>query len=146
MSEPEYKAPDLLLVGESHIKAYRESDGEVGYIWNGVTTLLLTSTGRRTGEPRTSALIFGQDGEDCIVIASMGGAPQHPQWYLNVQSNPEAEVQVKGDRFPVIARTATAEEKPRLWQLMVDAWPNYDTYQSRTDRDIPVVVLSPQPR
>ena len=141
----EYKAPDLMLVGESHIKAYRDSDGEVGYLWNGVTTLLLTTTGRRTGEPRTSALIFGQDGEDRIVVASMGGAPTHPQWYLNVEANPHAEVQVKGDHVAVIARTATAEEKPRLWKLMVDAWPNYDTYQTRTDRDIPVVILSPAP-
>lgn len=141
----EYKAPDLMLIGESHIRAYRESDGEVGYIWNGVTTLLLTTTGRRTGEPRTSALIFGQDGEDRIVIASMGGAPMHPQWYLNLVANPEVEIQVKGDVIPAIARTATPQEKPRLWQLMVAAWPNYDTYQTRTERDIPVVVLSPRP-
>ncbi len=142
----EYKAPDLMLVGESHIKAYRDSDGEVGYLWNGVTILLLTSTGRRSGEPRTSALIFAQDGDDYLVVASMGGAPMHPQWYLNLQANAEAEVQIKGDHIPVIARTATADEKPRLWQLMVDAWPNYDTYQTRTERDIPVVVLSPRPQ
>lgn len=90
-------------------------------------------------------MIFAQDGDDCIVIASMDGAPQLPQWYLNLQAHPAAEIQVKGEHRAVIARTATAAEKPRLWQLMVDAWPSYDTYQSRTNGEIPVVVLSPQP-
>lgn len=145
MSEPNYTPPELTLVGESHIEAYRESDGEVGYIWNGVPTLLLTATGRRTGEPRTSALIFGEDGDDMLVVASMGGAPSHPLWYLNLEADPRAEVQVKADRMPVTSRTASPGEKPRLWRIMCDIWPNYDVYQSRTDRDIPVVVLSPVP-
>jgi deazaflavin-dependent oxidoreductase (nitroreductase family) len=143
MSESNYKQPDLLLLGEDHIRAYRESGGEVGYIWNGVPTLLLTATGRRTGQKRTSALIFGRDGDDYLVVASMGGAPSHPLWYLNLQANPEAAIQVKADTLPVIARTASADEKARLWKIVTDVWPNYDVYQSRTDRDIPVVVLSP---
>ncbi len=143
MSEDNYRAPDLALVGDEHIRRYRETDGEVGYLWNGVPALLLTTTGRRTGEPRTSALIFGRDGDDYLVVASMGGAPRHPQWYLNISAHPQAEVQVRADRRAVAGRTASAAEKPRLWRIMTDVWPNYDVYQSRTERAIPVVVLSP---
>jgi deazaflavin-dependent oxidoreductase (nitroreductase family) len=142
-NEPGYRAPDISLVGEEHIRRYRETNGEVGYLWNGAPTLLLTTTGRRSGEPRTSALIFGRDGDDHLVVASMGGAPQHPTWYLNLTANPAAEIQVRGDRFPVVAHTASDEEKPRLWRIVTEVWPNYDVYQSRTDRVIPVVVLSP---
>ena len=142
-NSPQYKAPDITLLGADHIAAYRESNGEVGYLWNGVPTLLLTTTGRRSGEQRTSALIFGTDGDDFLVVASMGGAPSHPQWYLNLQANPQAEIQVKADVIAVVARTASASEKPRLWDIVRGVWPNYDVYQSRTDRDIPVVVLSP---
>jgi deazaflavin-dependent oxidoreductase (nitroreductase family) len=144
VTEPKYVAPQLTLVGDDHIRAYRETDGEVGYIWNGVPTLLLTATGRRTGRALTSALIFGRDGDDYLVVASMGGAPQHPSWYRNLLAHPEAEIQVLAERIPVIARAASAAEKPRLWQIVVDLWPNYATYQTRTDRDIPVVVLSPR--
>lgn len=143
MSEPEYKQPDLALLGESHVSAYRESDGEVGYLWNGVPTLLLTTTGRRSGEARTTPLIFARDGDDYLVVASLGGAPQHPKWYLNLEADPRAEIQVKAEHLPVVARTATPEEKPRLWQIVRDLWPNYDVYQTRTDRIIPVVVLTP---
>lgn len=143
MSESNYTQPDLLLLGDDHIRAYRESGGEVGYIWNGVPTLLLTSTGRRTGQQRTSPLIFARDGDDYLVVASLAGAPKHPQWYLNLQANPQAEIQVKDQTLAVVAHTASADEKPRLWQIVSEVWPNYDVYQSRTDRDIPVVVLRP---
>ena len=143
MTEKNYTAPDLALVGENHIAAYRGTGGEIGYLWNGVPTLLLTVTGRRSGEARTSALIFARDGDDYLVVASMGGAPMHPKWYLNLQSQPAAEIQVRDKRMTVTARTATPEEKPRLWRLVTDVWPNYDVYQTRTERDIPVVVLSP---
>ena len=142
-NEPGYQPPDISLLGEEHIRRYRETDGEVGYLWNGAPTLLLTTTGRRTGEPRTSALIFGRDGDDYLVVASMGGAPQHPSWYLNLTANPAAEIQVRADRFPVVTCTASEEEKPRLWRIVTEVWPNYDVYQTRTDRVIPVVVLSP---
>jgi deazaflavin-dependent oxidoreductase (nitroreductase family) len=145
MPDSNYTAPDLLLLGEDHIRAYRETDGVTGYLWNGVPTLLLTTTGRRTGESRTSPLIFARSGDDYLVVASQGGAPKHPNWYHNLQDNPHAEIQVKADLIPVVARTASADEKPRLWQLVRDVWPNYDVYQSRTDRPIPVVVLSPRP-
>src|SRR5579872_6323545 len=101
MTEPTYQPPDLMLLGEEHVTRYRESDGEVGYLWNGATALLLTTTGRRSGELRTSPLIFARDGADYLVVASMGGAPQHPQWYLNITAEPDAEIQVRGDRIPV---------------------------------------------
>jgi len=144
MSEdPDYTPPDLTLVGETHVAAYRETGGETGYLWNGVPTLLLTVTGRQSGQARTSALIFGQDGDDFLVVASMGGAPMHPQWYKNLLATPSAEIQVKAEVTPVVARTATADEKPRLWEIMREFWPNYDTYQERTEREIPVVILSP---
>lgn len=143
MGESKYKAPDLALVGADHVKAYRDSDGAVGYLWNGVSTLLLTVTGRHSGQPRTSALIFGRDGTDYLVVASMGGAPTHPQWYRNLEALPQARVQVRDQEFAVRARTAAPGEKPRLWRIMTELWPNYDVYQSRTDRDIPVVVLTP---
>ena len=144
MSEPGYQQPDLNLVGAEHIRRYRETDGEVGYIWNGVPTLLLTTTGQRSGEPRTSALIFGRDGSDYLIVASQGGAPTHPNWYHNLRANPEAEIQVRSEHIPVVARTAAPDEKPRLWKIMTDAWPNYDVYQTRTDREIPLVVLTPR--
>ncbi len=145
MNKPEsnYTQPDLMLLGEDHIRAYRETGGEVGYIWNGAPTLLLTATGRRSGEKRTSALIFGRDADDYLIVASMGGAPNHPLWYLNLQANPQATIQVKAETLAVVARTASAAEKARLWKIVTDVWPNYDVYQSRTDRDIPVVVLAP---
>ncbi len=134
---------DYSLFGDEHVARYEETDGEVGYLWNGVPTLLLTTTGRRSGEPRTSALIFARDGDDYLVVASMGGAPTHPTWYLNLTANPAAEIQVLGERIPVTAHTASEDEKPRLWQIVTEVWPNYDAYQARTDRVIPVVVLSP---
>lgn len=139
----QYQQPDLSLIGDEHVAAYRDSDGEVGYWWNGVPTLLLTSTGRRTGQPRTSALIFGRNEDDYLLVASMGGAPKHPQWYLNLVAEPHAEIQVQAQQIAVVARTASPEEKPDLWAIMRGLWPNYDAYQERTERDIPLVILSP---
>ncbi len=124
-----------------HARRYLETNGEDGHIWQGVPTLLLTTTGRRTGEPYTTPLIYGTDGDRYLVVASRGGAPQHPQWYRNLLAHPEVAVQVKGERFRARARTASPEEKPALWQQMVSIWPAYDEYQARTSRDIPVVIL-----
>lgn len=143
MSESNYIAPDLTLRGDDHVRAYRETGGRVGYEWNGVPTLLLTVAGRRSGRPVTSALIFGRDGDDYLVVASKGGAPADPQWYRNLQADPAVEVQVRDRTFRAVARTAADDEKTRLWKIMTDVWPNYDAYQSRTDRAIPVVVLTP---
>lgn len=138
-----YVQADYSLIGKDHIARYLETQGEVGYLWNGVTTLLLTVTGRTSGEPRTSPLIFARDGDDYLVVASVGGGPAHPQWYLNLLADPHAEIQVKGERIPVVARTSTAKERSRLWEIVADQWPNYDQYQERTERVIPVVVLTP---
>jgi deazaflavin-dependent oxidoreductase (nitroreductase family) len=124
-----------------HARRYIETNGEDGHIWNGVPTLLLTTTGKRTGRPYTTPLIYGEDGGRYIVVASRGGAPAHPQWYRNLVAQPEVEVQVRADRFRARARTATAEEKPALWKLMTGIWPAYDEYQARTTRDIPVIIL-----
>ncbi|MFI1463996.1 nitroreductase family deazaflavin-dependent oxidoreductase [Nocardia carnea] len=143
MNEPGYRPPDLSLVGAPHVARYEETDGEVGYEWNGTHILLLTTTGRKTGRSRTSALIYGRDGADYLVVASAGGAAKHPAWYLNLRANPEAVIQVKAQRFRVTARTATTAERPRLWGLATEYWPNYDVYQTRTSRVIPLVVLSP---
>jgi deazaflavin-dependent oxidoreductase (nitroreductase family) len=136
-----YVPPDLTLFGEEHIRQYRATDGAVGYEWNGATCLLLTTTGRKSGQPRTQALIFSPSEDACVVVASHGGAPTHPSWYLNLVANPEVHVQVKGDRFAARARTAEGEERTKLWKLMTVNWPNYDEYIKRTDRVIPVVVL-----
>ena len=143
MSEANYVPTDLTLLGEDHVRAYRETGGDVGYIWNGVPTLLLTTRGRRTGTSRTTPLIFGRDGDGYLVVASMGGAPRHPSWYLNLEAHPEAEIEVRVRHLHVVAHTASDTEKPRLWKIMTDLWPNYDVYQARTDRVIPVVALTP---
>ena len=144
MTEPGYRKPDLDLVGAEHVRRYLETDGEVGYEWNGAHILLLTTTGRRTGRKRTSALIFGRVGEDYLVVASTGGMPKHPAWYLNLRADPNAEIQVKAERIPVVARTAEEPERSELWRIATGYWPNYDAYQARTERIIPVVVLSPR--
>jgi deazaflavin-dependent oxidoreductase (nitroreductase family) len=135
--------PDITLLNEEHVRRYRETNGEVGYLWNGVTALLLTTTGRRSGEPRTTPLIFARDGADYLVVASQGGAPVHPKWYGNLQTEPRAEIQMRAERLAVTARTASGAERERLWKVLTNVWPNYDLYQSRTERVIPVVVLSP---
>jgi deazaflavin-dependent oxidoreductase (nitroreductase family) len=126
-----------------HVRQYLETDGEQGHEWRpGVPTLLLTTVGRRTGQLRRTALIYGMSGPDHVVVASKGGAPSHPAWYLNLQANPRAEIQVGGERHRVVARTAQGEERSRLWDQMRAIWPDYEVYATRTDREIPVVVLT----
>jgi deazaflavin-dependent oxidoreductase (nitroreductase family) len=130
------------LFGEEHVRRYIETDGEEGYIWReGSTILLLTTTGRKSGKELTMPLIFGEDGGSQVLVASRGGAPEHPGWYLNLEANPEVGVQVKGDTFRARARTAEGEERERLWKMMNEIWPHYDEYQTKTTRQIPVVVL-----
>lgn len=143
MTDDGYVQPDYSLLGAEHVKRYQETGGEVGYIWNGVPTLLLTHTGRSSGQPHTTPLIYTPDGEDYVVIASMGGAPTHPQWFRNLEETPRARIQVKEQHLDVAARVSEGDERSRLWQLAALAWPNYNAYQSRTDRVIPVVVLTP---
>jgi deazaflavin-dependent oxidoreductase (nitroreductase family) len=134
-----------MLFGKEHVEKYRETGGEVGHDWQGTQTLILTTKGRRSGEPRDAPLIYGTDGDAYLVVASKGGADVPPAWYLNLQADPEAEVQVWDERFRVRARDATDEEKPALWRQMVGHWPPYDEYQRKTERPIPVVVLEPVP-
>jgi deazaflavin-dependent oxidoreductase (nitroreductase family) len=116
-------------------------DGRQGHRWSGVDTLLLTTRGRRSGTLRRTALIYGRDRGRFIVVASSGGSKSHPDWYLNLSADPHVRVQVAADRFEAIARTATARQRPRLWRLMVSIWPEYERYQARTTREIPVVIL-----
>ena len=130
------------LYGDEHVRRYRETGGEHGHDWKrGSSTLLLTTTGRQSGAQRTIPLIYGRDGDDYLVVASKGGADEPPAWYLNLKKDPDAEVQVMDDTFHARAREATPREKPRMWREMVEQWPDYDAYQERTDREIPVVVL-----
>ena len=130
------------LFGEKHVQRYRETGGEVGHRWKrGAKILLLTTTGRTTGEPRTTPLIYEEDGDRYVIVASQGGAPTHPGWYRNLSKDPEVELQVLDEVFPARARTAEGEERERLWKLVNQQWPDYDAYQTRTDREIPVVVL-----
>ena len=127
-----------------HTQRYLDSGGEDGHEWRpGVPTLLLTTTGRKSGIKRRTALIYGRDNADYVVVASKGGSDEQPAWYLNRQANPEVEIQVFDDVLPAVARTAMGEERERLWALMRQTWPAYDEYQTRTDREIPVVVLTP---
>ncbi len=130
------------LFGEEHVARYRETGGEVGHIWKeGAPILLLTTMGRRTGNETTTPLIYNLDGDTPVIVASKGGAPEHPGWYENLSKTPEVGVQIKGDRFRAIARTAEGEERERLWRLMTEVWPHYDEYAQKTGREIPVVVL-----
>ncbi|MGI8332345.1 nitroreductase family deazaflavin-dependent oxidoreductase [Actinomadura scrupuli] len=130
-----------MLYGKEHVKRYVETDGEEGHDWEGTQTLILTTKGRKSGQPRSNPLIYQPYGDDLLVVASKGGEDKPPAWYLNLQDDPEVQVQVKGDKFTAHARTATPEEKPDMWRTMVSTWPAYDEYQQKTKREIPVVVL-----
>jgi len=148
MAEPNKPSelPDWI---KDHLSRYIATDGADGYWWDAslgggkglVPTLLLTTTGRKSGRVLTLPLIFGESGSDYVVIASKGGAPTHPAWYLNLQADPEVKVQVKGDKFTARAHTADAVERAALWPLMVGIYGPYADYQKKTDRQIPVVVL-----
>ena len=123
------------------MRVYRETGVEHGYHWRGTTILLLTTTGRSSGEKRTTPLIHRTDDGNWVIVASKGGAPDHPGWYKNLEATPEAVIQVKDETIPVRAHAAQGEERQRLWGLMTEVWPPYDDYQRKTDREIPVVVL-----
>jgi deazaflavin-dependent oxidoreductase (nitroreductase family) len=116
------------LFGPAHVRAYPE-------------ILLLTTTGRRSGEERTTPLIHRTDDTNWVVVASKGGTPENPDWYENLLAQPDATIQVKAERIPVHASTAEGEERNRLWSRMTAVWPDYDQYQEKTDREIPIVVF-----
>ncbi len=133
---------DENLFGDEHVRRYRETGGKVGHSWRkGSTILLLTTTGRTTGNKSTVPLIYVQDGPRYAIIASKGGAPDHPGWYKNLEKTPEVELQVKDEVFRARARIAQGEERSRLWKAANAMWPDYDSYQTKTTREIPVVVL-----
>ncbi|MDX2169685.1 MAG: nitroreductase family deazaflavin-dependent oxidoreductase [Deltaproteobacteria bacterium] len=136
--------PDFSLFGDAHVRKYEETGGKVGHDWNGTSCLILHDRGRTSGEVHKHPLIYGKDGQDYILIASKGGAPDHPGWYKNLLAHPDVEIQVWDKVIPVTARTANAEEKARAWPIMTKQWPDYDKYQSGTSRDIPVVLLRPR--
>lgn len=133
---------DDQLFGAEHVRVYRETGGARGYRWRGTRILLLTTTGRRSGEERTTPLIHRTDGDQWVVVASKGGAPEHPDWFENLSADPDVEIQVHDEVIPVRASVAEGGERDRLWQLMLEDWPAYADYQDKTDREIPVVVLT----
>jgi deazaflavin-dependent oxidoreductase (nitroreductase family) len=135
---------DFSLFGDEHVRKYEETGGKVGHDWNDAPVLILHATGRKSGATKKLPLIYGRSGDDYLIVASKGGAPDHPSWYLNLVANPKAAIQVWSELIPVTARTATPDEKKRLWPTMTALWPDYDTYQERTQRDIPLVILSPR--
>ena len=130
-----------MLFGQEHVDRYLETDGEEGHDWNGTTALIITTTGRKSGEDRSTPLIYQEHDGAYLIVASKGGADEPPAWLLNLEDKPEITVQVKADRFSARARVAEAQEKPEMWKKMTAAWPAYDEYQEKTDREIPVVVL-----
>lgn len=140
-------APDEEIVDSptawvnAHIRRYVETDGKKGHKWYGVDTLLLTTRGRRSGKLRRTALIYGTDGDRFVVVGSNGGARKHPSWYLNLLDDPEVEVQVGAEQFAARAQPARGKERSRLWPLMASIFPQYDSYQKKTSREIPVVII-----
>lgn len=132
---------DLGLFGDEHVRQYETTSGKVGHDWNGASVLILHTTGRKSGQTRKHPLIYGRNGDDYLVVASKGGAPDHPGWYKNLVAHPEATIQVRDQLIPVTATTASADEKRGLWPIMTAQWPAYDSYQQKTERDIPLVIL-----
>jgi deazaflavin-dependent oxidoreductase (nitroreductase family) len=130
-------------MGKAHSSVYRASDGRVWGKMFGGPVLLLNTTGRKSGQRRTTPLLYARDGEDFVLIASNGGAPKHPAWYLNLMANPDATVEIGDREVRVRAEEAHQEEKARLWQKMVEIYSGYDGYQKKTEREIPLVVLHP---
>ena len=124
-----------------HTRKYVETGGEDGHIWKGVPCLVLTTKGRRSGKLRRNALIYGRDGNDYVIIASKGGADSDPLWYLNLIEEPSVTVQVGAEVFRARARTVEGPSRSRLWGDMAKIWPDYDGYQAKTEREIPVVKL-----
>lgn len=137
-----WKVLNRLVAG--HVGLYRLTGGLVGHrVPFAPPMLLLDHVGAKTGEPRTSALAYLADGRDLVLVASKGGHPRHPAWYHNLRANPDTTVQVGPERRRVRARVATAEERERLWPRVVEVYGGFDSYQARTQREIPLVILEP---
>ena len=136
--------PDYTLFGDEHVRQYEATGGKVGHDWNDTSCLVLHTIGRKSGKTRKFALIYGRDGNDYVIVASKGGAPDHPGWYKNLLAHPEVTIQVWNKVIPVTARTGSAADKARVWSTMTAQWPDYDKYQKSTPREIPVVLLRPR--
>lgn len=130
---------------EEHARRYLESGGTVGYEWEGATIVVIEITGRRSGRVRPVPLIKVTDGDRYLLVASKGGAPAHPEWYLNLLAEPRVVVHDRGESHPMTARTASAGERAALWPRAVAQWPAFDDYVRRTDREIPLVICEPRP-
>ena len=134
--------PLLRRVARVHTFAYRATRGVVGHHVPGLPPmLLLEHVGAKSGQRRTSPLVYVRDGDDVVIVASKGGHPKHPAWFHNLKANPDTVVQIGSERRPVRARVATAAERPRLWRAAVRVYDGYRAYQERTEREIPLVVL-----
>ena len=131
----------FLILKTLHGGAYRATGGRVGGRVLGMPVLMLTTTGRRSGRPRTVPLTYFEDGDALLVVGSKGGSPRHPDWYLNLEAEPDVDVQVGSEHRRLRARRATAEEAARLWPVVLERAPVYGTYRARTTRDIPLVLL-----
>jgi F420H(2)-dependent quinone reductase len=137
--------PVLRRVVGVHVLAYRATNGLVGHRFPGAPSmLLLDHVGARSGVLRTTPLVYVEDGENVVLVASKGGHPRHPAWFHNLRANPETTVQIGSERRAVRARVATPEERERLWPMAVAAYSGYRGYQARTEREIPLVVLEPR--
>ncbi len=132
------------MVSAMHLFWYRLTGGAIGGSLAGRPVLLLTTTGRKSGRRRTTPLVYLEDGDNMVLVASNGGNPRHPVWWLNLERNPEAEVRVRNEKSRVTAEKAEGEERERLWGLVVEMYSGYEGYQRATNREIPVVVLRPQ--
>ena len=134
----------LIVVSRIHVALFRLTRGRVGArIGKNLPVLLLTTTGRKSGARRTTPLLYIEDDGRYVVVASVGGAPKHPAWYLNLGADPAATVEVAHRTLAVRAETADPEERARLWRGVTAMYPTYDAYQAKTSREIPVVVLTP---
>jgi deazaflavin-dependent oxidoreductase (nitroreductase family) len=127
----------------ANVTLYRRSGGRLGATVKGAPVLLLDHVGRKSGRARTAPVLYMRDGEDLVIVASRGGSDAMPAWWLNLQANPTTTVQIGTERRRVVAREASAEEKAELWPLLVKMYGDYEIYQLRTEREIPVAILSP---
>jgi deazaflavin-dependent oxidoreductase (nitroreductase family) len=145
-----YVGKIIRAMSQVNVAVYRWTGGLLGSTWRvgsafpkGVPVLLLTTIGRKSGQPRTTPLLFIEEGNDIIVVASQGGRPKDPMWYENLRAHPDCEIQIKRQKRKMRARTASPEERERLWPRLVTHYADFASYQSWTDRVIPVVILEP---
>jgi deazaflavin-dependent oxidoreductase (nitroreductase family) len=131
-------------VGGAQTWLYRATGGRLAGSFRGAPVLLLTTIGRKSGQERTCPLLYLRDGDDYVIVASKGGFPSHPAWFLNLQANPAVTIQAGADTVSVQARVLSGDEKSRVWPRLVQLYADYQSYQDRTDRDIPVVALRPR--